>query len=54
MREEKADKGMIILLSRIASDNAKCTTPSRRVGKGEEIKMQRSRAGWLAIIIVSP
>lgn len=54
--EERRDKGAIILLSRLASDNA--TVPRHRpreeagVGKGEEIKMQRSQAGSLAIIIV--
>ena len=45
--EERRNKGTIILLSKLASENAR-----QGVGKGEEIKMQRSRAGSLAIIIV--
>lgn len=53
--EERRDKGAIILLSRLASDNANVPRHRSReeagVGKGEEIKMQRSRAGSLAIII---
>lgn len=54
--EERRDKGAIILLPRLASDNANAPRHRSReeegVGKGEEIKMQRSRAGSLAIIIV--
>lgn len=53
--EERKDKGAIILLSRLASDNANAPRHRAReeagVGKGEEIKMQRSRAGSLAIIV---
>jgi len=54
--EERRDKGVIILLSRLASDNMNAPRHRAReeagVDKGEEIKMQRSRAGSLAIIIV--